>query len=132
MARAKRHYLAGHTWHITHRCHKGEFLLKFAKDRRRYLQWLWEDRYHAPAVETDRHLLQGFVEKTRQELGIRAKGRKVVEAGPSYQLREPHKYLIWPILASITTILGLKTPISGMFIKKYQYDILARPQFQFR
>ena len=146
MARAKKHYLAGHVWHITHRCHKREFLLKFAKDRRRYLQWLWEakkryglvilnymvtsnhllvaddgdraaiprsiqlvagrtgqeynqrkgrkgafweDRYHATAVETDRHLLQGFVEKTRQELGIRATGRKVVEAGPSYQLREP-------------------------------------------
>ena len=42
MARAKRHYIAGHIWHITHRCHKREFLLKFSKDRRRYLQWLWE------------------------------------------------------------------------------------------
>ena len=26
MARAKRHYLPGHVWHITHRCHKKEFL----------------------------------------------------------------------------------------------------------
>ena len=42
MPRAKRHYIAGHIWHITHRCHKREFLLKFSKDRRRYLQWLWE------------------------------------------------------------------------------------------
>ena len=42
MARAKRHYITGHIWHITHRCHKREFLLKFSKDRRRYLQWLWE------------------------------------------------------------------------------------------
>jgi putative transposase len=41
MARAKRHYLPGYIWHITHRCHKREFLLKFAKDRRRYLQWLY-------------------------------------------------------------------------------------------
>jgi putative transposase len=32
---------------------------------------------------------EGFVEKTRQELGIRARSRKVVEAGPAYQLREP-------------------------------------------
>ena len=32
---------------------------------------------------------EGVVEKTRQELGIRARGRKVVEAGPAYQLREP-------------------------------------------
>ena len=37
MARANRHYLPGnHIWHITHRCHKREFLLKFAKDRRRF------------------------------------------------------------------------------------------------
>ena len=42
MARAKRHYIPGHIWHITHRCHKREFLLKFAKDRRRWLQWLFE------------------------------------------------------------------------------------------
>jgi putative transposase len=236
MARAKRHYLAGNIWHITHRCHKREFLLKFSKDRRRYLQWLWEakkryglvilnymvtsnhvhllvaddddrmsiprsiqlvagrtgqeynqrkgrkgafweDRYHATAVETDRHFLQclvyidlnmvragvvahpmewifsgyseiqeprrkcaliayerlhklsgydsydqftaahrkwvatfledgnsvregkwtqsiaiggeRFVNDTKQALGIRAKGRKVVEAGEAYQLREP-------------------------------------------
>jgi len=33
MARAKRHFLPGHVWHITHRCHKKEFLLKFASDR---------------------------------------------------------------------------------------------------
>ena len=44
MARAQRHYLPGHIWHITHRCHKKEFLLKFSKDRRRYLQWLYEAR----------------------------------------------------------------------------------------
>ena len=235
MARAKRHYIAGHIWHITHRCHKRELLLKFSKDRRRYLQWLWEakkryglvilnymvtsnhvhllvaddgdrmsiprsiqlvagrtgqeynqrkgrkgafweDRYHATAVETDRHFLQclvyidlnmvragvvahpmewnfsgyseiqqprrkcaliayerlhklsgydsydqfteshrkwvatflkdgncvregkwtqsiavggeRFVNDTKHALGIRAKGRKVVEAGEAYQLRE--------------------------------------------
>ena len=117
MPRANRHYIPGYIWHITHRCHKKEFLLKFARDRRRYLQWLfeakkrfglsvlnytvtsnhihllvrdngdrdvipnsiqliagrtgqefnqrknrkgayWEDRYHATAVETDRHLIQ--------------------------------------------------------------------------
>jgi putative transposase len=117
MARAKRHYLPGHVWHLTHRCHKKEFLLKFARDRRRWLQWLfeakkryglcilnymvtsnhihllvadgggrevipkslqliagrtgqeynqrknrngafWEDRYHATAVSSDRHLIQ--------------------------------------------------------------------------
>jgi len=44
MARANRHFIPGYVWHITHRCHKGEFLLKFSRDRRRYLQWLYQAR----------------------------------------------------------------------------------------
>jgi putative transposase len=44
MARAKRHYIPGYIWHITHRCHKREFLLKFSRDRHRYLQWLYQAR----------------------------------------------------------------------------------------
>lgn len=44
MPRANRHFLPGYVWHITHRCHKQEFLLKFARDRRRWRQWLHEAR----------------------------------------------------------------------------------------
>ncbi len=120
MPRANRHYLPGHVWHITHRCHKGEFLLQFSKDRRQWMKWLfdarkrygikilnyavtcnhthllvvdevgcevipnsiqlvagrtgqdynqrkgrkgafWEDRYHATAVETGLHLIQCLI-----------------------------------------------------------------------
>lgn len=119
MPRANRHYIPGYVWHITHRCHKKEFLLKFDKDRHLWLEWLfeakkrfglsvlnftvtsnhvhllvrdngeaiiprsiqliagnvgqeynrrkkrkgayWEDRYHATAVQTDRHLIQCLV-----------------------------------------------------------------------
>jgi REP-associated tyrosine transposase len=42
MARAKRHYVPGQIWHLTQRCHKREFLLKFKKDRYRWIQWLFE------------------------------------------------------------------------------------------
>ena len=42
MARANRHYIPGCVWHITHRCHKQEFLLKFEKDRLRWRHWLFE------------------------------------------------------------------------------------------
>jgi hypothetical protein len=42
MPRANRHYVPGCVWHITHRCHKTEFLLKFTRERRRWLQWLFE------------------------------------------------------------------------------------------
>jgi putative transposase len=42
MPRANRHFLAGYLWHITHRCHQKSFLLKFARDRRAYLRWVFE------------------------------------------------------------------------------------------
>jgi putative transposase len=42
MPRANRHFLPGYVWHITHRCHQRKFLLKFARDRRRYLHWVFE------------------------------------------------------------------------------------------
>jgi putative transposase len=44
MARAKRHFLPGYLWHVTHRCHKREFLLKFSRDRDSYLRLLFEAR----------------------------------------------------------------------------------------
>jgi hypothetical protein len=42
MPRANRHFLPDHVWHITHRCHQKKFLLKFARDRQRYLRWVFE------------------------------------------------------------------------------------------
>lgn len=42
MARANRHYIPGQVWHITHRCNKRGFLLKFSKDRSRWIQWLFK------------------------------------------------------------------------------------------
>ena len=44
MARANQYYIPGLIWHITHRCHKKEFLLKFARDRQRWLRWLFESK----------------------------------------------------------------------------------------
>jgi len=44
MARANRHYIPGCVWHITHRCHKKEFLLRFGRDRHRWRQWLFEGK----------------------------------------------------------------------------------------
>ena len=44
MPRANRYFLPGYIWHITHRCHKKEFLLKFSRDRERWIGWLFEAR----------------------------------------------------------------------------------------
>lgn len=38
MPRANRHHIPGQVWHITHRCHKDDFLLKFAKDRQTWIE----------------------------------------------------------------------------------------------
>jgi putative transposase len=42
MARANRHFISGYAWHLTHRCHKRDFLLKFTKDKQRWMYWLFE------------------------------------------------------------------------------------------
>ena len=44
MPRAYRFYTPGEVWHITHRCHKQEFLLKFERDRLRWRYWLFQAR----------------------------------------------------------------------------------------
>jgi putative transposase len=44
MPRANRYHLAGHVWHLTERCHRKLFLLKFARDRRAWVSWLYEAR----------------------------------------------------------------------------------------
>ncbi len=40
MPRASDYLLPGYTYHLTHRCHDRQFLLRFAKDRDTYREWL--------------------------------------------------------------------------------------------
>lgn len=95
MPRANRHYIPGCAWHITHRCHQGEFLLKFVKDRKRWKYWLFEakKRYglcvlnyivtsnhiHLLVVDTGKDIvsrsMQLIAGRTAQEYNIR-KNRK--------------------------------------------------------
>ena len=44
MPRASRHYEPGYIWHLTQRCHRQQFLLKFLKDRRIWIEWLYTAR----------------------------------------------------------------------------------------
>jgi len=44
MPRAHRIHLPGHVWHLTHRCHRRQFLLQFVRDRRLWRRWLYEAR----------------------------------------------------------------------------------------
>ena len=42
MPRANRFHIPGAVWHITHRCHGRQFLLKFERDRLRWKHWLFQ------------------------------------------------------------------------------------------
>ena len=96
MPRANRYFLPGHVWHLTHRCHRRGFLLKFVRDRRRWVMWLFEARkrygltvlnYVATSnhvhllvyADGDRmtipHSMQLLAGRTAQEFNIR-KGRR--------------------------------------------------------
>ena len=44
MPRANRHHLPHYVWHITHRCHRQQFLLRFARDRQAWIRWLYAAR----------------------------------------------------------------------------------------
>jgi putative transposase len=44
MPRAHRNYLPGYVWHLTQRCHRRQFLLRFARDRRAWRRWLYQAR----------------------------------------------------------------------------------------
>ena len=101
MARANQHHIPRQIWHITHRCHKKELLLKFAKDRRRWLlpwvyrQWIEEALAKGSMTrqpEWTESIAVGsraFVEGIKKKLEPQAKGRKITEASTHYELREP-------------------------------------------
>lgn len=100
MARAKRHYIPGQIWHLTHRCHKREFLLKLVQDKRRWQQWLFEakKRYGLVILNytvTSNHIhLLVFDEKGRNVIPDSIKlvaGR----TGQEYNLRKKRKGAFW-------------------------------------
>jgi hypothetical protein len=119
MPRANRHFLPGQLWHLTHRCHEKAFLLKFARDRRRYTlielaglsalcgftdvgdfqrahrQWVAEALTREAEKRDERWSgavavgSEAFVEKVKRELGMKAQNRDIDEADGAYVLREP-------------------------------------------
>lgn len=100
MPRANRHYIPGVVWHITHRCHKKEFLLKFARDRRRWLSWLFEARKRFGLS-----VLNYMVTSNHIHLLVRANGKRDVipksiqliagRTGQEYNQRKNRKGAFW-------------------------------------
>lgn len=99
MPRANRNFLPGHIWHITHRCHKKEFLLKFAKDRQRWLYWLFQakQRYGLSVlnyVVTSNHI-HLLVKDTGEAVIPRSLQLIAGRTGQEYNNRKSRKGAYW-------------------------------------
>jgi len=75
MPRAHRHFLPGHIWHITDRCHSRDFLLKVRHDRRRWLWWLFEARRRYGLC-----VLNYIVTRNHVHLLVRDRGEREIAA----------------------------------------------------
>jgi putative transposase len=100
MARAKRHYIPGQIWHLTHRCHKREFLLKLVKDRRRWLQWLFEAKRRYGLIILNYTVTSNHIHL----LVLDEEGRDVIpesvklvagRTGQEYNLRKKRRGAFW-------------------------------------
>ena len=99
MPRANRYFLPGHIWHITHRCHKKEFLLKFVKDRKRLRYWLFEakKRYGLCVLNyivTSNHIHLLVMDRGRGDI---AQSMQLIagRTAQEYNLRKARKGAFW-------------------------------------
>jgi putative transposase len=101
MARAKRHYIPGHVWHITHRCHKREFFLKFPRDRRRWIEWFYraKKKYRGFSVidymVTSNHVHLLVFDKTGRNIIPDAMKLVAGRTGQEYNVRKNRKGAFW-------------------------------------
>ena len=99
MARASRHHLPGYIWHITHRCHKREFLLKFERDKSRWLKWLFEakKRFGLSILNycvTSNHI-HLLVYNSKEDIVPKSIQLIAGRVGREYNLRKKRKGAFW-------------------------------------
>jgi putative transposase len=99
MPRANRHYLPGYVWHLTHRCHRKQFLLKFARDRRAWTAWLYAARWRYGLCVLDYTVTSNHV-----HLLVRDQGRGEIarsmqliagRSGQAYNRRKRRQGAFW-------------------------------------
>lgn len=99
MPRANRFFVPGEVWHITHRCHKHEFLLKFERDRLRWRHWLFQaKKYYGLSV------LNYICTSNHIHLLVRDTGNHAIansmrliagQTGREYNMRKSRKGAFW-------------------------------------
>lgn len=100
MSRANRHYIPGYVWHITHRCHQEEYLLKFARDRRRWIDWLFEakKRFNLCVLDymiTSNHIHLMVYDNSGKDVIPRSMQLISARTGQEYNNRKQRKGAFW-------------------------------------
>jgi len=99
MPRAHRYFLPGQVWHLTHRCHNKEFLLKFARDRDAYLDWLFQARRRCGLVLLNYVVTSNHIHLLVQDTGtdVIAQSIQLVagRTAQQYNLRKARKGPFW-------------------------------------
>ena len=109
MARAKRHYIPGQIWHLTHRCHKRDFLLGLIKDRRRLIQWLFEAkrRYGLTILNytvTSNHIHLLILDEKGRDVIPQSIKLVAGRIGQEFNLRKKRKGAFWEDRYHATTV----------------------------
>ena len=99
MPRAHRHRIAGQVWHITHRCHRKQFLLRFARDRQAWVSWLYEARRRFGLCVLDYQVTSNHVHLLVLDRGMDeiAAGMQLVagRTGQQYNRRKRRRGAFW-------------------------------------
>lgn len=100
MPRANRYFIPGYIWHLTHRCHKREFLLKFNRDKRRWKSWLFEakKRYGLCILNymvTDNHIHLLVLDKGDHECIPKSIQLLAGRTGQEFNHRKQRKGAYW-------------------------------------
>ncbi|MCP4551663.1 MAG: transposase, partial [Bacteroidetes bacterium] len=100
MARAKRHFIPGYVWHITHRCYKRDFLLKLVKDRKRWLNWIFQakKKYGLHVLDyilTSNHIHLLVIDEGGRDVIPNSLKLAAGRVGQEYNIRKNRKGAFW-------------------------------------
>ena len=100
MARAKIHYIPGQVWHLTHRCHRRDFLLKLKMERRKWVQWLYVAKKQYGLVILNYCVTSNHIHLLVQDAGERdIIPRSIMliagRTGQEYNIRKKRKGAFW-------------------------------------
>jgi putative transposase len=106
---AKRYYIPGCVWHVAHRCHKKEFLLKFARDRSRWLELLYKAKMRYGLVVLDYIVTSNHIHLLISDDGDREtipKSMQMVagQTGQEYNRRKNRQEAYWEDRYHVTAV----------------------------